>query len=90
MRDTSRIRSWMTWMPGARRKFWPITREIVRAITENFQNGSQYVKLLDNFQDINMMIAYLGRYLHISGERKYEYLKTDSIKERSLLFMTIC
>ena len=62
-------------------------REIVRTITENFQNGSQYVKLLDNFQDINMMIAYLGRYLHISGERKYEYLKTDSIKERSLLFM---
>ena len=62
-------------------------RDIVRDITENFQNGSQYVKILESFQDINTMIAYLGRYLHISGERKYEYLKTDSLKERSLLFI---
>ena len=29
----------------------------------------------------------MSRYLHISGERKYEYLKADSLKERSLLFM---
>ena len=62
-------------------------KEIVRRISEKFQNGEQYVKVLDGFSDINTMIVYLSRYLHMSGERKYEYLKTDSEKERSLLFM---
>lgn len=62
-------------------------REIIREISENFRNGEQYVKILDSFQDINTLIAYMSRYLHISGERKYEYLKADSLKERSLLFM---
>lgn len=62
-------------------------REIIREISGNFRNGQQYAKIADGFQDIHTLIAYMSRYLHISGERKYEYLKADSLKERSLLFM---
>ena len=62
-------------------------REVIREISGHFRNGEQYVKVLEGFQDINTLIAYMSRYLHLSGERKYEYLKADSLKERSLLFM---
>ena len=62
-------------------------REVIREISGHFRNGEQYVKILEGFQDINTLIAYMSRYLHLSGERKYEYLKADSLKERSLLFM---
>ena len=71
----------------SREESWTITGRLSVEISENFRNGEQYVKILENFQDINTLIAYMSRYLHISGERKYEYLKADSLKERSLLFM---
>ena len=62
-------------------------RGILREIGENFQNGSQYVQVLEGVKEIPTMISWLSRYFHISSERKYEYLKTDSLKERSLLFL---
>jgi ATP-dependent Lon protease len=62
-------------------------KKIVREISGNFRGGEQYSKIVDEFMDINMLIAYLGQFMPLSNEEKYELLKKESLKERSLHFM---
>lgn len=62
-------------------------KQIVREVSEHFQGGKSYVKTLDGVKDINTMIVWLGRNMELSAEEKYAYLKTDSLRERSLNFM---
>ena len=62
-------------------------KEIVREISEKFQGGKQFVRVLDSLKDINSLIVYLSRFMPLSVEEKYDFLKTDSLRERSLHFM---
>jgi len=62
-------------------------KKIVREISEKFRGGDQYIKIFEEFKDINTMIAYLSQFMPLSGEEKYEFLKIESIKERGLRFM---
>ncbi len=62
-------------------------KKIVREISEKFEGGEQYVKMIDEFKDLNSLIVYLSQFIQISNEEKYELLKTDSRRERALLFM---
>ena len=62
-------------------------KDIVQGISSHFRGGEEYMKLLNNVRDINSMIVWLSRYMRIGAEEKYEYLKTDSLRERSLRFM---
>ena len=62
-------------------------KNIVSDISEKFRGGEQYRKIADKFTDINAFIAYLSQFMPISAEEKYEFLKIESLKERSLRFM---
>ena len=62
-------------------------RGIVKDISSHFQGSEQYIKSLDTIHDVNTMISWLGRYVPMSPEERYQYLKTDSLRERSLNFM---
>ncbi len=62
-------------------------KKIVREISENFQSGERYSRIVDEFKDINTLIAYLSQFMPLSNEEKYELLKKESLKERSLHFM---
>lgn len=62
-------------------------KQIVRDVSEHFQGGKSFVKALDGISDINTMIVWLSRNMEMSAEEKYAYLKTDSLRERSLNFM---
>lgn len=64
-------------------------KKIVREISENFRGGDQYIKIVDEFQDINTLIGYLSQFMPLSYEEKYELLKIESLKERSLRFMDL-
>lgn len=64
-------------------------RQLVHDISQNFQNGEAYEKAVADIDDINTMITYLSQFLTISGGEKYQLLKTDSLKERSLRFMDL-
>ena len=64
-------------------------RGIVHDISQNFQNGEEYTKMVDEIKDMNTMIAYLSQFMQLSEEEKYSLLKTDSLKERSLHFMDL-
>jgi ATP-dependent Lon protease len=62
-------------------------KKIVREISENFRGGEEYSRIVDEFRDVNSLIVYLSQFMPLSNAEKYELLKTDSLKERSLHFM---
>ena len=62
-------------------------KKIVHEISENFRGGEQYSRIVDEFKDINTLITYLSQFMPLSNEEKYELLKKESLKERSLHFM---
>ncbi len=62
-------------------------KKIVHEISENFRGGDQYSKIVDEFKDMNALMVYLSQFMPLSNEEKYEYLKTESLKVRSLHFM---
>ena len=64
-------------------------KDIVKNISSRFQGAEQYTKALDNIRDVDTMIVWLSRYVPMGADEKYEYLKTDSLRERSLHFLDV-
>jgi ATP-dependent Lon protease len=62
-------------------------KRIVREISAHFRGGEQYVKTVDEIKSINAFVSYLSRFMPMSAEERYQYLKTDSVKQRGLQFM---
>lgn len=62
-------------------------KKIVREISANFRGGENYIKIADAYDDLNGLISYLSQFMSLTADEKYELLKIDSLKERSLLFM---
>ena len=62
-------------------------KRIVREISSHFQGGEQYANAAEDLRSLNALISYLARYMPLSAEEKYDFLKTDSQKERGLRFM---
>ncbi|MBN7773602.1 endopeptidase La [Clostridium aminobutyricum] len=62
-------------------------KRVTHEISAKFVGGERYSKIIDDFKDLNSMIVYLSQFLLISNEEKYELLKIQSMKERSLRFM---
>ncbi len=62
-------------------------KQIVKDINGKFSVGNHFNSTLDSIHDINTMIMYLSQYLPLSSDEKYQFLKLDSLRERSLRFM---
>jgi len=62
-------------------------KRIVREIGSHFRGGEQYVKTADAQKSVNALISYLSRFMPLSQEERYEFVKIDSLRERGLRFM---
>ena len=62
-------------------------KDIVRSVSKRFKGSESYTKGMDEIRDVDSMIVWMSRMVPMSSEEKYEYLKTDSMRERSLHFM---
>ncbi|MBP3851829.1 MAG: endopeptidase La [Erysipelotrichaceae bacterium] len=62
-------------------------KQIVMDINKKINIDPQFTSLLDSIHDINTMIMYLSQYMNLTANDRYEFLKTDSLRERSLHFM---
>lgn len=62
-------------------------KQIVMDINKKINIDPQFTNLLDSIHDINTMIMYLSQYMNLTANDRYEFLKTDSLRERSLHFM---
>jgi ATP-dependent Lon protease len=73
----------------SREKMLGYMKKIVHDIGRRFKGGEEYVKAIDEINDINSFIASLCRFMSLSHEELYELLEIDSVKNRSLHFMDI-
>ena len=64
-------------------------KQSVKEVVSRFKNGDVYIKMMDNVQDLNTMIAYLSQFLPLSAQEKYELLESESQKKRGLYFMDL-
>lgn len=62
-------------------------KQIVMDINKKINIDPQFTNLLDSIHDINTMIMYLSQYMNLTASDRYEFLKMDSLRERSLHFM---
>ena len=62
-------------------------KKITHEISARFVGGDRYSKIIDDFKDLNSLIVYLSQFLLVSNDEKYELMKIQSMKERSLRFI---
>jgi ATP-dependent Lon protease len=62
-------------------------RNIIRDISEKFSGSEQYMKVFDELKDLNSLIVYLSQFMPLSNSEKVELLETQSLKQRSLMFI---
>ncbi|MDD7795462.1 endopeptidase La [Clostridium sp. 'White wine YQ'] len=62
-------------------------KKTTEEIGENFKGAEAFVKIIEGMNDLNALIGYLTQYMQISSEEKYDLMKTQSVKERSLKFI---
>lgn len=62
-------------------------KKVTREISDKFTGGEHYIKIVDEFKELNSLIVYLAQFLPLSNEEKYSLLETLSMKERSMRFM---
>lgn len=62
-------------------------KNVVHDIGAHFKGAEPFIQLIDREEDLNLLIARLGEYMHISVAEKQDLLETSSIKERSLKFL---
>ncbi|BCJ98957.1 endopeptidase La [Anaerocolumna chitinilytica] len=62
-------------------------KKVIREISVKFQGGEQYIRIVEDFKNLNGLMVYLSQYIPITNEERYELLEIESLKERSLRFM---
>ncbi|OLU37039.1 endopeptidase La [Ileibacterium valens] len=61
----------------------------VHQISTSFKGMRPVLTRLESIKDINSLISFLSQYMNLSATEKYELLKTDSLRERALMFMDL-
>ncbi len=64
-------------------------RKLVCEISENFKGAQDYIKQVNQLNDLNKTIAYVFPYMRLSVEEKQALLETRSLREKSLKFLDI-
>lgn len=62
-------------------------KNITREASKNFKGSEELVKSVREQKDLNKLIGYLTQFMPLSNTEKYDLMKTQSLKERGLLFM---
>lgn len=62
-------------------------KKAVAEIGENFRGGEQFSREVNNFSYMNTLMVYLAQFLPLTEEERSRLIETDSIRERSLLFI---
>jgi ATP-dependent Lon protease len=62
-------------------------KKIIHETGAYIKGSEPFIKIIDEFQDLNTLIGYLSPYTRLSREERYELLHIQSLKDRSLKFM---
>ena len=64
-------------------------RRMMRSAVGQYRGGEEYIRIVDGIERMNVLIGYLTQFMPLAAEEKYELLKQDSQKERSLRFLDL-
>lgn len=73
--------------PKSQEEMLDYLKKVIREISAKFQGGEQYIRIVEDFKNLNGLMVYLSQYIPITNEERYELLEIESLKERSLRFM---
>jgi len=62
-------------------------KKLVRKVSENFRGSEQFMKVVNEYADINTLIGHLSQYMPLSNQERYELIEQYSIRQRSLIFI---
>lgn len=62
-------------------------KKVTREVSENFKGSDQFMKTIEDQNDLNKLMGYLTQFMPLSNEEKYDLIETQSLKDRSLKFM---
>jgi ATP-dependent Lon protease len=62
-------------------------KKIIHETGAYIKGSEPFIKIIDEFQDLNTLIGYISPYTRLSREERYELLHIQSLKDRSLKFM---
>ncbi len=62
-------------------------KKVTREVSENFRGSEQFMQMIEEQTDLNKLMGHLAQFMPLSNEEKYDLIKTQSLKERSLKFM---
>lgn len=62
-------------------------KKVTREVSENFKGSEQFMKIVEEQDDLNKLMAHLTQFMPLSNEEKYNLIQIQSLKERSLKFM---
>lgn len=62
-------------------------KKIIHETGAYIKGSEPFIKVIDEFQDLNAIIGYISPYTRLSREERYELLHIQSLKDRSLKFM---
>ncbi|MFT5871552.1 MAG: ATP-dependent Lon protease [Clostridium sp.] len=62
-------------------------KKVTREVSENFKGSDEFMKMVDEQKDLNILMAHLTQFMPLSNQEKYDLIETQSLKERILKFM---
>ena len=62
-------------------------KKVIHETGAYFKGSEPFIKVIDEFQDLNTLIGYVSPYTRLSQEERYELLKIQSLRDRSLRFI---
>lgn len=73
--------------PRSQEEMLRYMKKAVEEITRTFQGGERFSREVGSYSDLNALMGYLAQFMPLSREERYRLLDTDSLRERSLLFI---
>jgi len=62
-------------------------KKIIQETGSYFKGSEPFIKVMDEIEDLNKLMAYVSQFMRITREDKFELIEIQSLKERSLRFV---
>lgn len=62
-------------------------KKVTREVSEKFKGTEEFMKMLEEQKDLNVLIGHLAQFMPLSNSEKYELIETRALKERGLMFL---
>jgi ATP-dependent Lon protease len=62
-------------------------KKVTREVSENFKGTEEFMKMLEEQKELNVLIGHLTQFMPLSNKEKYDLIEIRALKERGLMFL---